>query len=435
MRMKPELSACCMLFALGVWVDAQRLAAAENYSATPSDYRELLRKLVPGDTLVLAPGRYYEGLPLHELNGAAGNAIVIRGSRDAPAILVARAGANTISIVNASHIEVRDLTLDGDGQFVDAVKAEGHSAWAHHVTLDGLTIRRYGADQQSVGISTKCPAWDWVIRNTVIEGAGTGMYLGNSDGSAPFVAGLIEHNLIRDSVGYNLQIKHQRQRPQLEAMPEGKSVTMIRHNVFAKSANSSTGEMARPNLLVGHWPASGPGVEDVYAIYGNFFYENPTEALFQGEGNFAFYSNVLVNTFGAAINIQPHNAVPRRIEVFHNTVLAKTTGIRVSGGDPAYAQRVFANAVFASVPIGGGEQQANRTGRLADAAEHLMEPYALPGQLDLGPRRDKLVTTPYKPSVSFPNADRDFDGRIYDVPVAGAYAGAGARRLFIEIKR
>jgi hypothetical protein len=426
-----------MFVMLGAWLGTQRLAVADTYAATPSDYRALLRKLVPGDTLILTAGQYHEGLPLHELNGAAGNAIVIRGNRDAPATLVARAGANTISIVNASHIEVRDLILDGDGQFVDAVKAEGHSAWAHHITLDGLTIRRYGADQQSVGISTKCPAWDWVIRNTVIEGAGTGMYLGNSDGSAPFVAGLIEHNLITDSVGYNLQIKHQHQRPQIEAMPEGKSVTVIRHNVFAKSANSSIGEMARPNLLVGHWPASGPGAEDVYAIYGNFFYENPTEALFQGEGNLAFYSNVLVNTFGAAINIQPHNAVPRRIEVFHNTVLAKTTGIRVSGGDPAYAQRVFANAVFASVPITGGEQQANRTGLLAEAAEHLAGPYASLNQLDLAPKPGKLVTrsSSFKPPAFLPDLSRDFDGRIYHVPVAGAYAGTGARRLRIEIKR
>lgn len=150
-------------------------------------------------------------------------------------------------------------------------------------------------------------------------------------------------------------------------MPEGNSMTIIRHNVFAKSANSSTGKMARPNLLVGH---CGPGAEDTYAIYGNFFYRNPSKALFQGEGNIAFYSNVLVNTHGDAINIQPHNAVPRRIDVFHNTVLAANTGIRVSGGDPAYTQRVMGNAVFADNPIAGGEQRANITGLLAEAADH-----------------------------------------------------------------
>src|SRR5262249_150356 len=147
----------------------------------------------------------------------------------------------------------------------------GTSSWAHHITLDGLTIFGYGANQQKVGISTKCPAWGWVIRNNVIKGSGTGMYLGNSDGSAPFVAGLIEHNLIMDTIGYNLQIKHQRQRPIISGMPEDRSVTIIRHNVFSKSNNSSREKLARPNLLVGHWPPDGAGMEDSYAIYGNFF--------------------------------------------------------------------------------------------------------------------------------------------------------------------
>src|SRR4029077_17423609 len=137
-------------------------------------------------------------------------------------------------------------------------------------------------------------------------------------------------------------IKHQRARPRIDGMPEEKRVTIIRRNVFTKSANSSGGQMGRPSLLVGPWPHSGPGAEDTYAIYGNFFYQNPSEALFQGEGNIAFYGNVLVNTFGDAINIQPHNSVPRRIDLFHNTVLAANNGIKVTGGDPAYSQRVMA---------------------------------------------------------------------------------------------
>ena len=422
---------CAFLLALGA-------VEAATYSATPSDYLVLLRKLHPGDTLKLAPGIYREGLPLHGINGAAGNPIIIRGSRDAPTTLVAQAKANTISIVNSSHIEVLDLVLDGDGRFVDAVKAEGHSSWAAYITLDGLTIHRYGAYQQIVGISTKCPAWGWVIRNNVIIGAGAGMYLGQSDGSAPFVAGVIERNLIVNSIGYNLQIKHQDERPRIDGMPEETSVTIIRHNVFTKSTNSSRGKLARPNVLVGHFPPFGAGAEDTYAIYGNFFYQNPSEALFQGEGNIGFYSNVLVNTLGDAINIQAHYAVPRRIQVFHNTVLAANTGVRVSGGDPAHLQEVTANAVFASAPMIGGEQYANITGTLAEAAEHIVEPYAPVGRLDLAPRPGKLITTPFKllQQTPLPDLNRDFDGRVYLRPMTGAYAGEGAIwRLQIERKR
>ena len=81
---------------------------------------------------------------------------------------------------------------------MDGVKAEGTAGnWAHHVTIEKLNIVNYGVDQQAVGISTKCPAWNWIIRSNIIIGAGTGMYLGNSSGNMPFVNGIIENNLIK----------------------------------------------------------------------------------------------------------------------------------------------------------------------------------------------------------------------------------------------
>jgi hypothetical protein len=52
-----------------------------------------------------------------------------------------------------------------------------------------------------------------------VIGAGTGMYFGNSDGNHPFWGGLIENNLIMNTIGYNLQIKHQNPRPRLPGMP------------------------------------------------------------------------------------------------------------------------------------------------------------------------------------------------------------------------
>ncbi len=422
-----------VVLATSIW--GQSTAAAEIYLATPADYISQLRKLRPGDTLELSAGHYPQGLPVHGMTGTPGNPIVIRGPRSQPsARFVARPGAHTVSIVNSAYVEIHNLELDGNGLGVAAIRGEGHADWAHHITLENLYIHGHGAHQSTVGIASFCPAWGWVIRNNVIVGAGTGMYLGGSGGGAPFVAGLIEHNVIADSIGYNLQIKHQNPRPRIEGMPAEKSVTIIRHNVFTKSANSSGGAMARPNLLVGHWPSSGPGVEDTYAIYGNFFYQNPTEALFQGEGNFAFYSNVLVNTHGDAIHVQPHNNVPRRIDIFRNTIIAAGAGINVRGGDPDHAQRLTANAVFANPPIAGGEQRGNITGTLAEAAEQLTNPFAPPGQLDLAPRRGKLIIEPpvSVPQPPAPNVNRDFDGRVYRGPVAGAYAGAGpARPLLI----
>ena len=405
--------------------------AAATFRAGPENYLPILGKLQPGDTLMLAPGLYSNGLPVHRMAGAPGRPIVIRGPRAQPrARFLARRGAHTVSIINSAWVEIRDLELDGNGLPVAAVRAEGHADWAHHITLNGLLIKGHGADQSIVGIAVFCPAWNWVIRNNVIVGAGTGMYLGQSDGTAPFIAGIIEGNVITDTIGYNLQIKHQQTRPLLQGMPQKSSVTIIRRNVFAKSANSSVDKMARPNLLVGHWPKSGPGAEDTYVIYGNFFYQNPTEALFQGEGNVAFYSNVLVNTSGSAVHIQPHNDVPRRVDIFHNTVLAGGNGIRVTGGHPEHAQRIFANAVFAETPIAGGERHANVEGAYGDAGGFLMRPYAPAGEMVLAPRTGQLALAARRLETprGLPDVDRDFERRTYSASMAGAYARAGASR-------
>ncbi|MGG7055962.1 hypothetical protein [Nitrosomonas sp. ANs5] len=106
--------------------------------------------------------------------------------------------------------------------------------------------------------------------------------MGNSDGSAPFIAGLIEYNLITQTLGYNLQIKHQRPRPNLAGMPVGDQVTTIRHNVFSKADPPRNPSSPRPNVLLGHWPLTGRGENDRYLVYSNFFYQNPQESLFQG---------------------------------------------------------------------------------------------------------------------------------------------------------
>jgi hypothetical protein len=400
---------------------------AATFHANPEDYLDTLKRLRPGDTLLLAAGEYRDGLPLHGMSGIAGKPIVISGPADkASAVFLARPGANTVSILNSKYLTVRHLVLDGQGLPVDAVKAEGRSAWAHHITLEGLRIENYNADQQVIGISTKCPAWGWIIRGNTIIGSGTGMYLGDSDGSAPFVAGLIEDNIILDSTGYNLQIKHQKGRPEIAGMPQGKSLTVIRHNVFSKSVtNSSTGKLARPNVLVGHWPLTGPGLEDTYAIYGNFFYENPSEALFQGEGNIALYSNVFINSYGDAINIQPHNAAPRRIAVFFNTIVAARGGVRVVGGDPAYRQRLVGNLVFAAEPLVGGEHPMNTTGFREEAAGYLARPF------------DRLkidVVDAHLPSL-LPDVSRDFEGRLRARKLPGAYSAQASWPLQLGPKR
>jgi Calx-beta domain len=410
---------------------------ATTYNGNPVSYLPLLAALQPGDTLLLGPGTYTGGLSFNARHGQPGLPIIVSGPDSGPAaVFTARACCNTVSITDSSYLEIRNLELDGLGLAgVDAVKAEGpngdDSNFAHHITLENLYIHGHDTGQQTVGISTKCPAWDWVIRRNVIASAGTGMYLGNSDGSAPFVNGVVEGNLVVDTIGYNVQIKHQNSRPPLAGMPAS-GTTIVRHNVFSKANNASTGADARPNLLVGHWPLSGSGQDDTYLIYGNFFWANPTgEALFQGEGNLSLYDNLFVNNSGPAVWIQPQNDVPREVRVFNNTVVASTAGIRVSGGAAGHQQKVIGNAVFAATPISAADQASNITGSQAAAAPLLQapggNPAATPSTLDLYPRPGMLTGTAIDASSfgTLLDSSRDFNGLPQNGLFRGAYGGEG----------
>ena len=394
--------------------------------ADPSNYLPLLRTLEPGDTLVLAAGPYDNpdappGLPIFDLHGTAEAPITITGPESGPRpLFVGRETHNTVRIANASHVVVRNLDIDGRNLGGDGVNGQGAS---HHITLENLGIRGIGPVQGVVGISTnRAPAWYWTIRGCTIVGAGTGMYLGNSDGRNPFVAGVIERNTVRDTLGYNVQIKHQVPWPDLPGLPEGRTVTIVRDNVFSKAANASTGPQARPNLLVGDVPPSGRGSANGYEIYRNHFFQNPTEALFQAEGNVAFYANLLVNDAGGAVNVQPHNGRVRDILILGNTIVASGHGISIRGGDAAYAQRVVGNAVFAAAPIAGGTASANVTGSHAEAVRHLVAPLATVAERDFHPRPGVLRgrALDVRDYVGLTDRDRDLAGSQRDWTVRGA---------------
>ncbi|MBD8527268.1 hypothetical protein [Pseudomarimonas arenosa] len=412
------------------------------------DYQAAINAASAGTRVQLAAGDYSNGLRIYDLHGAAGNCIVIEGPETGVARLI---GAplngirNVVQIRNSSYVLLRRLEIDGTGTTdLDALKSDAtiagaHSAaWSHHISLEQLHIHDFDFSQQQVGISTKGPAWNWVLRNNRIERVGTGIYLGNSNGAEHFVHGLIEFNLIRDSVGYNAQIKHQfaASRPSgsgFETLP-ATGRTVIRHNVFHKSGNSSGGGNARPNLLLGTFPLSGNGSNDDYVVYGNFFYQNPTgvEALFQGEGNLALYANLFFNDQGPAIAIQPQNGELRRIRLLHNTVLSSGSGIFVSGSVNAmFDQDVRGNAVFSDgTAISGGSQSDNVSDTLDNADLYLQNPQGqISGvdRLDLHPLDGALSGSPIDatPIAGLTDAERDFNDAAVDPARRGAYASSG----------
>ncbi len=410
-------------------------ATGRILDANPTNLQAMIDTLQPGDTLRLAAGTYLTdppGMSVYNRNGTPTAPIIITGP-DSGARPVFKGGAadNTIRISGSSYVIVRNIDVDGQNLGGDGVNAQPNVGVSHHITIENLHLYNMADSQATVAIATNgSTTWNWVIRRNVIENVGTGMYLGNSDGNQPFIAGIVENNVFKDTIGYNIEFKHQNPRPTFTGIPTGKNSTIIRNNVFTKGANSSGGSMARPNLLVGHWPLSGPGMDDVYEIYGNFFYKNATEALFQGEGNIAFHDNLLV-TDDDAINIQPHNDVPRNVAIFNNTIVAGNRGINVNGGATGTTQKVIGNAIFALTPLllsGATASQANNiTSSQAGASNYLNNPAAPLGQLDLFPKAGMLSGTALDPSAwtSFTANDRDFNGATKNWTMRGAYAASG----------
>ena len=403
------------------------LVPTRTIQATPSNYRSALSGLVAGDRLQLAAGTYTEGLPFWGKNGQPDKCIIVEGpASGAPALFTSSTVRNTVSFKDASYIAVRNLSLDGQGIAADGVRGEKTAVSNHHILIDGLSFKNFNANQITA-INTKSPSWNWVVRNNTITSTYTGMYFGDSDGTGETANFLVENNLVYDTLGYNIQFKHQLARNTSIGMPSS-GTTIIRNNTLSKENGALTGDLARANLLVGHWPRSGAGSTDSYQIYGNLLWQNPSEGLYQGEGNFSFHDNLLVNRNGDGAYSQPHNDVPKRIDFYNNTVVTTGTGIRISSPDPAYSQRVFGNAVFAGTPLSGGQQSNNITGSYAAASTYLNNPMsALGSGLDLYPKTGQLQGTAidYSGVAGQTDYDRDFNYRQRISTYRGAYSGDG----------
>ena len=333
---------------------AARVVLAADVPADPSNYRARFARLAPGDTLRIAGGDYTQGLRVQGVHGAPGAPITVEGpSSGAPARFLARAGANTIDLENASYVTLRNLHFDGRNlPGIDAIKAGGDArSFTHHITIEGCAITGHDGgktSQQTVGINTKIVSWDWVVRGNVIDGAGTGMYLGDSDGTRGFFGGVIEGNVFRQVLGCDLLVKHQIDRGQAHVpnVPTDPRVTIVRDNVFLKTDDPSP-DGVRPNVRVGGFPDSGPGSDDRYEIYGNFFAHNPRESLLEATGRVHVHHNVFVAARESAVLfIASHGKPVIDAIAYSNTIYWTGQGIRIADA-PRGRHFVGFNAILA----------------------------------------------------------------------------------------
>ncbi|MGB4850286.1 MAG: T9SS type A sorting domain-containing protein [Saprospiraceae bacterium] len=436
------------LLSLAITLLSFHFANANFIIANPNNYTTFIAGLVPGDTLFLSAGNYTHQLNLNNKNGTALNPIVIMGDNN-NTVLLANACCNTVDFTNCSYLVIKRLKIDGQNiNYVDGIKAGGGgNTYAHHIIIEDIIIVNNGGniegDNQTVGISTKCAAWNWTIRNCVIIGAGTGIYLGNSDGTSPFVNGLIENNLVVNTRGYNMEIKAQNDgvRDIFPGTAVDNQKTIIRYNVWSKDSGSTPigqGDGSRPNILMDHLPSTGNGSHDTYEVYGNFFYNNPTEALMQVTGNTTAYDNLFVNKVAPAgygtIVITNHDGFPpRTMNMFHNTIVSNSAdeGIGLFSRDQNYNQYCYANAVFTNgTPITGFKSSFvvdNITDTYANAVNYLNAPLATFPGLDLFPLAGKMTGnfTPNALFTGYTDYDIDFNGNTYDWTYRGAYTGSG----------
>ncbi len=410
---------------------------AATISANPSNYRQLVHTLQPGDTMMLAPGQY-PPLAITDLNGKSDAWITITGpSSGPPALIAGEGGSNTVEILNCSYLLIEHLRINSrniPGAFGISAKG-GVQNRTHDIRIEGNVLVGQGGDQQTDGISTKIPTWGWIIRNNQILQAGTGIYLGNSDGTQPFVHGLIENNLVQDTIGYDMEIKDQISLPPIPGMPTEPTSTIIRNNVFIKDDRPSP-DGDRPNVLVGAFPSSGAGSLNRYQIYGNYFYHNHREALFQASGRISLHDNIFVDAPAdyPAVVLRRHNFPLQLAYVYNNTIYTAGKGIYF-GTAALTGDAVVGNLVLASLPISGpiARLAANLSGPIATAASYVVAPFFELGAMDFYPQSSKCAgsaidLSPFRGDVDY---DRDFNGIRKDetkgaVVFRGAYAGMGA---------
>lgn len=422
--MRPSLLAAALVVA---WP-----GVASAIDADPTNYTTILPTLKAGDVVDLAPGDYTQGLNVTGLAGTAAAWITIRGPTSGPAAVFLGDGCcNTVEITDSSYVAIQSITVDGQGiDGVFGVSAKGSSGnVVHHIAVEGCTFVGQSGSQQTVAISTKTPTWGWIIRNNVIEGAGTGMYLGNSNYDEPFIAGLIEHNLVKNTIGYNIQIKNQNPWPAHPGIPSGDQRTIIRHNVFVKDDTPSP-DGDRPNLFVGSPPLSGPGSGSLVEVYGNVFVHNVPESLVQATGRVSIHDNVFFDVVDKAVYVASHDGFPLRFaHVYDNTIHAAGRGI-VFGEAAAEGDAVFGNLIFAGEGIAGPVASLgdNRVGAVAEASSFVKAPGIVLGQVDFYPLPGKVqgAAIDHAPFADESDSGCDFNGDDKgDGVFRGAYAGEG----------
>jgi len=406
-----------------------RLGSATQFTANPDNYLSILTALQAGDTIKLAAGNYLNGLDLSEMNGNDQAWFRIEGPSNGPgAIFTTLSDRSTIIFKNSSFVQVSGIEILGNPSSAHhAIELTEDADYAHHIVLEELHIHGFTRESRNAAIITSAPAWDWIIRLNTIEDVGTGLQLGNNRTPSQFIRGTIEQNAILQPLSYAIFIAAQSERPDVMGVPRQRTITFVRHNVLSKASPARTNITGRPLLQLESQPTTGFAENDDYQVYGNFFFENAFrgQALLLGEGNLRVHNNIFVNSKGNALEFRQLTNPVRELDVFNNTIISGSVGIKIEDVDQAFEQRVIGNAVFATEAIINpqGQTQNNLSDNPSFVSNYLQDPE----RLNYFPLPDALsgLDIDLEYFVTITDYNLDFDGTQRTGNTRGAYYDDG----------
>lgn len=142
-------------------------------------FRKAVAEAKPGTTIRVAPGNYAGGVFARDLHGLAGRPIAIRAA-DPRRPPVFRGAAFALQLSRASHVELRDLTIEkATDNGINIDDGGEPTSPSHHIVLSGLTIRDVGPDGNHDGVKLSGVA-DFRVEGCTIErwgGGGSGIDL------------------------------------------------------------------------------------------------------------------------------------------------------------------------------------------------------------------------------------------------------------------
>lgn len=144
-------------------------APAPNKTATPSTIAAQLLTLVPGDCLELADGTY-PAITLAR-SGSSGSPIYIRGASRAGAII--SSGVACVTVGNASHVVVENLTLQGSGVDSGTASTSAGVTFSSGLSQTNITFRSITGNGLDRGGKNYSEIYGCLVYNCIWNGNNT----------------------------------------------------------------------------------------------------------------------------------------------------------------------------------------------------------------------------------------------------------------------